>query len=284
MFLRDKGLLFDDARDGFVMYGVQGRTWVAMGDPVGSEARLSDLIRRFVDRADDFGGAPVFYEIGPTHLHRYVDFGMTFVKLGEEARVDLTTFSLGGGGHAAKFRQAVRRLERDGGTFRVLPATDVPACLPQLRRVSDDWLAQKAAAEKGFSLGFFDEAYVSRFPLGVVERDGDIVAFANLWPGPRRVELSMDLMRFSTQAPKGVMEALLAHLMMWGRAEGYQRFSLGMAPLSGFESSPVASLWQRVELSSTNTARRCTGSRASGLSRRSSIPRGSRGFWRTRAL
>ena len=170
---------------------------------------------------------------------------MTFAKLGEEARVDLTTFSLDGA-HAARFRQAVRRLERDGGEFRVLPATAVPGHLPQLRRVSDDWLAQKAAAEKGFSLGFFDEAYVSRFPVGVIEREGDIVAFANLWPGPRRVELSMDLMRFSTQAPKDVMEALLTHVMLWGRAEGYQRFCLGMAPLSGFENSPVASPWQRV--------------------------------------
>ena len=245
VFLRDKAVLFNDARDGFVMYGVQGRTWVAMGDPVGADARLSDLIRRFLDRADDFGGAPVFYEIGPAHLHRYVDFGMTFVKLGEEARVDLTTFSLDGA-HAAKFRQVVRRLERGGGAFRILPAPDVAAHLPQLRRVSDDWLAQKAAAEKGFSLGFFDEAYVSRFPVGVIEREGDIVAFANLWPGPRRVELSMDLMRFSTEAPKDVMEALLTHVMLWGRAEGYQRFSLGMAPLSGFENSPVASLWQRV--------------------------------------
>ena len=35
VFLRDKGLIFDDERRGFVMYGVQGRTWVAMGDPVG---------------------------------------------------------------------------------------------------------------------------------------------------------------------------------------------------------------------------------------------------------
>ena len=56
----------------------------------------------------------------------------------------------------------------------------------------------------------------------------------------------MDLMRFSTHAPKDVMEALLTHVMLWGRAEGYQRFSLGMAPLSGFENSPVVSLWQRV--------------------------------------
>ena len=43
VFLRDKAMLFDDERQGFVMYGVQGRTWVALGDPVGPPERTSDL-------------------------------------------------------------------------------------------------------------------------------------------------------------------------------------------------------------------------------------------------
>jgi phosphatidylglycerol lysyltransferase len=244
VFLRDKALLFNEARDGFVMYAVQGSTWVAMGDPIGREAASSDLIRRFLERTDDFGGSPAFYEVGPASLHRYADFGMTFVKLGEEARVDLRTFSLDGG-RGSKFRQAVRRLERDGGSFRVLPAVDIPAHLAGLRHVSDDWLARKAVAEKGFSLGFFDEDYVRRFPVGVIERGGTIQAFATLWPGARHEELSMDLMRFSSDAPNGVMDALLVHLMLWARDEGYRQFSLGMAPLSGFERSAVASFWQR---------------------------------------
>ena len=89
VYLRDKALLFNDDRTAFVMYGVQGRTWVAMGDPVGPDERLSDVIRGFLERCDDFGGVPVFYEVGKTHLHRYADFGLTFAKLGEEAKVDL---------------------------------------------------------------------------------------------------------------------------------------------------------------------------------------------------
>ena len=43
----------------------------------------------------------------------------------------------------------------------------------------------RPAAEKGFSLGFFRADYVARFPVAVVERGGRVVAFANLWPGPR---------------------------------------------------------------------------------------------------
>jgi len=45
VYLRDKAVLFDESKTAFVMYGVQGRTWVALGDPVGPVGRVGDLIR-----------------------------------------------------------------------------------------------------------------------------------------------------------------------------------------------------------------------------------------------
>jgi phosphatidylglycerol lysyltransferase len=245
VYLRDKGVLFDAEKRGFIMYGVQGRTWVSLHDPVGPPECAPELIRAFLERCDDFGGTPVFYEVRKEALHRYADFGLTFVKLGEEARVDLRAFSMDGP-PAAKFRQAVRRLAKDGCTFRMVAVEDVGPILDRLESVSSDWLREKSAAEKGFSLGFFSRDYVSRLPVAVVERQCEIVAFANLWPGPDKTELSVDLMRYHRDAPNGVMEALFVHLMGWGRENGYHYFSLGMAPLSGFESSSVASLWNRI--------------------------------------
>jgi phosphatidylglycerol lysyltransferase len=218
---------------------------VALGDPVGPDDQLSTVIRLFLERCLDFGGVPVFYEVAPKHLHRYADFGLTFVKLGEEARVDLQAFTLEGG-QAAKFRQALRRLERGRGTFRIIEPRRVPEILRELREVSDEWLAEKSAAEKGFSLGYFDEAYLRRFPIAVIEQDGRIQAFANLWQGAGGLELSIDLMRHRRDAPNGVMETLFVHLMLWGKQQGYRWFALGMAPLSGFEHSAVASLWNRL--------------------------------------
>jgi phosphatidylglycerol lysyltransferase len=244
VYLRDKGLLFDEARDGFVMYAVKRRTWVALGDPIGPASRIGELIRLFIERCDDFGGTPVFYEVGKHNLHRYADFGLAFIKLGEEARVDLTQFSLDGP-QGARFRQVMRRLAKDGATFRVIPAEDVRAVMGSLREVSDDWLALKTAAEKGFSVGFFDPEYLERFPVAVIERDHRIVAFANVWPGPGGYELSIDLMRYRHDAPTSVMEALIVHLLVWGQQHGYQWFALGMAPMSGSERSPIAPLRAR---------------------------------------
>ena len=56
----------------------------------------------------------------------------------------------------------------------------------------------------------------------------------------------VDLMRHLPDAPNGTMDALFAELMLWGQEQGYAWFSLGMAPLSGFETSTVAPLWTRL--------------------------------------
>ena len=52
-------------------------------------------------------------------------------------------------------------------------------------------------------------------------------------------------MRYHRDAPANVMEALIVHLLMWGQEQGYRWFALGMAPMSGFERSPIAPLRAR---------------------------------------
>jgi phosphatidylglycerol lysyltransferase len=123
---------------------------------------------------------------------------------------------------------------------------EAEAILPRLREISDQWLESKKVREKRFSLGRFDEAYVRRFPVGVVRVDGTIVAFATLWAGSSREELSPDLIRYTDAAPKMVMDALFTHLMLWGCEQGYRWFNLGMAPFSGLETHRLAPSWQRL--------------------------------------
>jgi len=72
------------------------------------------------------------------------------------------------------------------------------------------------------------------------------VAFANLWPGGGKEELSVDLMRSRDDAPFGIMDYLLLELMLWGSAEGYRWFNLGMAPLAGLEGGSLAPFWSRL--------------------------------------
>ncbi len=241
----DKRLLFNETNDAFVMYQVNGRSWIALGDPVGPRARAEELVWRFRELSDHHGGRTVFYQASGERLPLYVDLGLAALKIGEEARVPLSEFSLEGAAHA-DLRQAHRRAERSGGSFEIVPVEHVPALLPALARISDAWLTDKSTAEKRFSVGAFSDEYVSNFPVALVRSEGSPSAFANLWTTGTKEELSVDLMRFGPDAPRGAMDYLFIELMLWGRAEGYRWFNLGMAPLAGLERHPLAPAWHRV--------------------------------------
>jgi phosphatidylglycerol lysyltransferase len=240
----DKALLFHEDGSAFLMYGVQARSWIAMGDPIGRPEARRELAWRFRELADASGGQAVFYEVGPEELPLYLDLGLSPQKLGEEARVPLAEFSLAGGAHKG-LRASHNRAQRDGCSFRILPASEVPAQLDALEAISREWLEAKHAREKRFSVGRFDRAYLSRLPIAIVTRGERIVAFANLWAGGENTELSIDLMRHVDDAPSGVMDFLFGELMIWGHAQGYAWFSLGVAPLSGLETHRFAPLWNR---------------------------------------
>lgn len=241
----DKRLLFAPSGDAFVMYQVSGRSWVALGDPVGPAAREEDLVWAFRELVDLRGGRTVFYQVSGRSLPLYIDLGLSLIKLGEEARVPLADFQLEGSARA-DLRQSRRRAQRDGASFQVVPAAGVEPLLPRLKAISDAWLDDKSTAEKGFSLGAFNERYLKEFPLAVVRSEGEIVAFANLWGTANLEELSIDLMRFSPDAPRSSMDYLFIELMLWGRAQGYHWFNLGMAPLAGLENRALAPLWHRL--------------------------------------
>jgi phosphatidylglycerol lysyltransferase len=227
------------------MYGIAGQSWVGMGDPVGPAEEWPELAWRFRDMSHRHGGRTVFYEIGAAHLPLYLDLGLTLLKLGEEGRVPLESFSLEGGARK-DLRYTHRRLAKEGCTFEVAPPDRVPPLLPDLKAVSDAWLEEKKVREKGFSLGRFDPGYLLRFPAALVRREGRIIAFANVWPGADAEEVSIDLMRHLPDAPRGVMEFLFIEIMLWGKAQGYRWFNLGMAPLSGIEDRALAPTWNRI--------------------------------------
>jgi phosphatidylglycerol lysyltransferase len=243
--LGDKQLMFSDDGKAFLMYGVARGSWISMGDPVGPAEQRRELAWRFREMADQHGGRAVFYEVTDEDLPVYLELGLSLRKLGEEARVPLEDFTLEGSQRRGQ-RQTVSRMVRDGCSFELVRAEGVPAILDELAAISDAWLAEKNTREKRFSLGRFDPDYLRLLPIGVVRRNADIVAFANVWPCRGREELSIDLMRHRPDAPAGSMEYLFTELMLWGHNQGYRWFSLGMAPLSGFEHHRLAPLWNRL--------------------------------------
>ena len=241
----DKQILFSEDGRGFVMYARQGGSWIALFDPVGPLEVWPTLIWRFVETARAAGGRAAFYETTPEQLALYADTGLQFYKLGEEARVDLAAFSLDGPSRSVQ-RNVRRRGPKEGLSVEILAPEAVPPLLGRLREISDAWLAARGAAEKGFSLGAFDEEFILGGRVAVMRQGEEVVAFATLLVTDRGEEVAIDLMRHVEGGPGVAMEFLFVRLCEILKAEGALWFSLGMAPLSGLSSSEAAPSWQRM--------------------------------------
>ena len=228
------------------MYRVHGRSWIALGDPIGPGEERRELVVDFRRLSDSYKGSTVFYQVGKEDLSLYLDLGLTLLKIGEEAHISLERFSLANPEYK-EFDHARRKVDDKGFKFDVWPPSQSPERLRELKGVSDAWLSEKHTREKGFSLGFFDERYLSNFPIGIVTHGGRVSAFIVIWPGAGKREFSADLVRFVPhEAPNAMMDYLFSHLLLWGKEQGYQWFNMGMAPLSGLENNEFAPLWQRL--------------------------------------
>ncbi|ALL13920.1 phosphatidylglycerol lysyltransferase domain-containing protein [Caulobacter henricii] len=241
--LGDKRFLFSASGESFLMFGVRRRSWIALGPPVGRRDERMELFWRFRELADAHAARAGFYALGPDDLPDSVDLGLAIQKTGESAAVPLAAFSLVGRRREV-LRRNWRKAGEGGAEFEVLAAGQAP--MEALKEISDAWLGHHAGGEKGFSMGGFDPRYVAEFPVAIVRFEGRIVAFATLWTTAHKSAFSMDLMRYSDDAPKNVMDYLFVELLQWGRDEGYLAFEFGMAPLAGLQDRPLAPIMSRV--------------------------------------
>lgn len=236
LYLGDKQFYWAQEGKVLIPYSRSRDKLVVLGDPLGPKKLIGDAIEEFQAFSDRYALAVVFYQASPDYLSIYHEKGYRFFKLGEEALINLETFTFSGKKMTA-FRTAKNRFERDGYIFSVESSPYDSALIEELRGISATWLGERK--EKGFSLGWFDEAYIQRSPLALLRSpEGRIVAFATLAPaydGGRTI--SVDLMRHLPDTPNGTMDLLFARLIEWAQEQGYQTFNLGMAPLSSVGKS-----------------------------------------------
>lgn len=241
----DKALLFHPNDEAFLMYARRGRSLVALYDPIGPTQQRAEMIWQFRDLCDIHHARPVFYQVRAENLPYYMDIGLTAIKLGEEARVDLKHFDLEAKGKEMKdLRYTWNRGTRDGLSLEIHEPGQAP--MDELKVISDAWLTGKNVREKGFSLGRFSDDYLKHFRIAVIRFEGRPVAFANLLETHSHELASLDLMRAHPDAPKLTMEFMMVGLIQHYKAHDYARFSLGMVPLSGLQPRRGAPLTQRL--------------------------------------
>lgn len=223
----DKSYYFGRRTVGFIAYGVQQNTCIALADPIGINP--SRLIHEFDYFCRTKGWNAVFLPVHESQCALYEQLGYTSIKIGESAVVDLAEFAATTR-HTKNFRNIVNRFYKQGYTTRFLSK---PYDNDTLQAISDQWLA-KGRQERQFAMGYFDTAYIQASRIfGLFDTNDKLVAWVNLQPNFSSQKASFDLMRSSNDAAPNAIDYLLVNLISALRDEGYKKLDFGLAPLSG---------------------------------------------------
>jgi phosphatidylglycerol lysyltransferase len=236
--LVDKVYYFSPSGQSVVAYVAKGRGAIALGDPIGPAADFIETLSGFRQFCDQNDWQPAFYQTSGEHLSLYQSAGFRVLKIGEEATVDLTTFTLKGKA-SQNFRTAINKFTKLNYEVEFQKPPVAPSLIQELYEVSNEWLHKMQGSEKRFSLGWFDEAYLKTCEIIVVRSpEGQVVAFANVVPGYQLNEVTIDLMRHRQEIVPGTMDFLFVSMLQHFKEEGYDGFTLGLSALSGVGQDP----------------------------------------------
>ena len=241
----DKSLFFASTRNAFLAYRVGADFAVVLADPVGPEEEIERIISEFKDFCEENDWRIAFHQTLPDFLPVYEKLGFRKFKIGDDAIVDLALFSLEGK-KGRSFRRVVNRIESQSIRIRQMVPPVSEHDLNQLKEVSDEWLTIGGKRERGFTLGAFNRGYVGSTMIFAAVDSGDrVLGFVNLIPMHGKGEMTADLMRRRNSVPNGLMEYIFIELFLYLKGEGYKRFDMGMAPMSGFRQWEDATAEER---------------------------------------
>ena len=241
----DKSFFFSASGESFLAYRVGGGYAMVLGDPVGPLDEMEGLVRVFEEECRENDWRVLFYQTPPEFLPLCRKLGFRKLKIGDDAVVDLSEFSLEGKRNK-KLRTKVTQMEKEGVRLVRYDAPVPEEILREARTVSDSWLQIPGRRERTFTLGLFEESYVRGTPVfAALDERGRLVAFVNEIPAYRTGEATLDLMRYSQDAPPGIMDYVFTKVLLEKKQQGFIRFSLGMAPMSGFQEREESSLEER---------------------------------------
>lgn len=227
---RDKRYAFSPNRRAAIAYRVVHGVALATGDPVGEPSAFVGALDAFLGLCEQKGWRPAILAIRGSTAPMCEARGLRTVYLGDEALIDVESFSLVGR-HMRNARQSANHTHTLGCTTEIFRERELD---PTLRRaligISDRW--REGAREFGFLMALGD-LLDGRNPECVVvvlrAPDGAPIAFQRYVPCRAGRALSLDAMRRDKEGPGGVNERMIIDLVAWARTHGVEEISLNFA-------------------------------------------------------
>lgn len=242
----DKSYFFSSDRKAVIAYGVSGGMALTVGDPVGSPESLDKVLKEFKEHCLTKDWALSLVYTDKQNLEKYKKMGLNTIKIGEDAIVDVGNFATETSRNK-HFRNIQNRFSKAGFTAQLHNPPHSLELLYEVALISREWLRQPDRKEWRFLAGSYSNAYMQYGALFVVrDSDGIAQAFVNLIPSYLDGQITIDLMRQRADAPANVMDYLFTSLLLALHENGYKKFNLGLAPLSGLENSDSGKMEERL--------------------------------------
>jgi phosphatidylglycerol lysyltransferase len=234
--LDDKSYFFSEGGS-VIAYVAKSAIGLALGDPVGPPADCYPALQAFQKFCAGNDWQPAFYQTLQENLDIYRQAHFQALCIGQEAIVDLPTFTLEGSANK-DLRYAFNHMQKMGFTTETYQPPLPQELVNELQEISDEWLTHVHGREMRFSLGWFDKDYISGSPGMVVRsREGILTAFTNIIPEYGRNESTIDMMRYRPESEYGTVDFMITSLLLWAQQQGFQTFNLGLSALSGIGES-----------------------------------------------
>ncbi len=234
----DKLIFAPDGYDFFLAYRTAGNFAVVLENPVAaSPEQMKQCITLFDRYCYENSLKSLFYRVPEESLPIYAELCKKSLFLGQEAVVDLETFTLSGVRNKA-LRNAVNKVIDLGYKSTILTPPIKDGVMQKLKAVSDDWLESMDRTEIIFSQGMFVWNELKEQTIIAVENSEEkVVAFLNIIPDFTPGGATYDLIRKTDDAPGGVVDFILIELFNYLKSQNFSKVNLGFAPLSGLDDS-----------------------------------------------
>jgi phosphatidylglycerol lysyltransferase len=231
----DKLLYVSDLHRGFISYRLTGGFAVVLEEPVCAEENKVILIEEFENYCKKNGFKTVYYRVDEESLYYFNKFRKKRIFIGQEAILDIPLFKLEGKDRKS-LRNSMNSLTKKGFTTHIYKAPVAGSLIQALEQVSNEWLETFEMEELIFSQGMFDRNELKKHDIITLsDNEGRIVAFLNIIPDYSPDECTYDMIRKTSDAPGGAMDALIVRLIEYAREKGYLFLNMGMVPMAGID-------------------------------------------------
>ena len=248
---RDKSVVFSPSGKSALGYRVLAGVALSSGDPLGDIEAWPGAIEEYLAACSRHGWVPAVLGCSERAANVWHRYGLTVLELGDEAVVEVGSFSLEGR-KMRGVRQTVNKVSRAGYVSQVRRSKDIDDVEhAAMARLADEWRGDET--ERGFSMALsrLADSGDPECVLVTAEQDGRVRGMLQFVPWGED-GLSLDLMRRDREADNGLNEFMITEMLTKCAELGVRNVSLNFAMFRAalergerIGAGPIARLWAR---------------------------------------